>query len=154
MNNVRDFGAVGDGATLDTAAIQRAIDAGGVVNFPPGTYLTGTLYLKSYGGLHLESGATLLASSNPEDYNADDFCKQNRPRYHEEASGAHLIVGVEVTRVVISGDGIIDLKQCFRILKDDGYKGTLSLEYECSIGIAAHGIATSLSNMRRLYTGC
>ena len=108
MNNVRDFGAVGDGTTLDTAAIQRAIDAGGVVNFPPGTYLTGTLYLKSYGGLHLENGATLLASSNPADYNADDFCEQNRPRYHEEASGAHLIVGVEVTRVVISGDGIID----------------------------------------------
>ena len=47
MNNVKDFGAVGDGKTLDTAAIQRAIDAGGVVNFPPGTYLTGTLYLKS-----------------------------------------------------------------------------------------------------------
>ena len=108
MNNVKDFGAVGDGVTMDTAAIQRAIDAGGVVNFPPGTYLTGTLYLKSYGGLHLEMGAKIVASGNPADYNADDFCVQNRPRPHEEASGAHLICGVEVTHVVISGDGMID----------------------------------------------
>ena len=108
MNNVRDFGAVGDGVTMDTAAIQKAIDAGGMVNFPPGSYLTGTLYLKSYGGLHLEQGAKIVASSNPADYNADDFCVQNRPRYHEEASGAHLIVGVEVSHVTISGDGIID----------------------------------------------
>lgn len=108
MNNVYDFGAKGDGVTLDTAAIQKAIDAGGMVNFPPGTYLTGTLYLKSYGGLHLEQGAKIIASGDPADYNADDFCVQNRPRYHEEASGAHLIVGVEVTHVTISGDGIID----------------------------------------------
>ena len=108
MINVKDFGAVGDGVTMDTAAIQRAIDAGGVVNFPPGTYLTGTLYLRSYGGLHLEMGAKILASPNSADYNADDFCVQNHPRPHEEASGAHLIVGVEVTHVVISGDGIID----------------------------------------------
>lgn len=108
MNNVRDFGAVGDGVTMDTAAIQRAVDAGGVVNFPPGTYLTGTIYLKSYGGLHLEQGAKIVASGNPEDYNADDFCVQNRPRPNEEASGAHLIVGVEVTHVTLSGDGIID----------------------------------------------
>ena len=43
MKNVRDFGAVGDGRTKDTAAVQRAIDAGGMVNFPPGTYLCGTL---------------------------------------------------------------------------------------------------------------
>ncbi|MBO4528981.1 MAG: glycoside hydrolase family 28 protein, partial [Victivallales bacterium] len=56
MNNVRDFGAVGDGITKDTAAIQKAIDAGGIVRFPPGTYLSGTLYLKSNGELELEPG--------------------------------------------------------------------------------------------------
>ena len=50
--NPRDFGAVGDGSKLDTAAIQAAIDAaanagGGTVVLPPGTYLSGTLFLKS-----------------------------------------------------------------------------------------------------------
>ena len=54
MKNVKDFGAVGDGKTKDTAAVQRAINSGGMIYFPPGIYLCGTLYLKSHGGLHLE----------------------------------------------------------------------------------------------------
>ena len=56
---VRDFGAVGDGVADDTAAIQRAIDAGGIVHFPPGVYLSGSLYLKSGGGLRLDDNAVL-----------------------------------------------------------------------------------------------
>ena len=59
MVNVKDFGAVGDGSANDTAAIQRAIDSGGIVRIPRGVYVTGTLYLKSNGGLHLEAGAVL-----------------------------------------------------------------------------------------------
>ena len=108
MRNVKDFGAVGDGITKDTAAIQKAIDAGGIVYFPPGTYLTGTLYLTSNGGLHLETGAKILGSPDKEDYNADDFCVQNRPHYNEHASGAHLIVAVEQSHVTLSGFGCID----------------------------------------------
>ena len=37
MINVKDFGAVGDGVTLDTIAVQNALDAGGIVYFPAGT---------------------------------------------------------------------------------------------------------------------
>lgn len=108
MNNVRDFGAVGDGKTKDTAAIQKAIDAGGMVHFPPGIYLSGTLYLKSNGGLDLEPGAVLLASPDREDYNADDFCVQNAVFTKEHVSGAHFIVAVEQKNIVIRGGGIID----------------------------------------------
>lgn len=61
MRNVRDYGAVGDGVTSDTKAIQTAIDAGGKVVFPPGIYKTGTLFLRSHGGLFLEPGAVLLS---------------------------------------------------------------------------------------------
>ena len=108
MRNVRDFGAVGDGRTKDTAAIQKAIDAGGVVCFPPGTYLSGTLYLRSGGGLHLEPGATLLASPDKADYNADDFCPQNAVFSKENVSGAHFIVALEQHDVSITGGGTID----------------------------------------------
>lgn len=68
--NLRAFGAKGDGATIDSPAIQRAIDAaarsgGGTVVFPAGTYLSYSIRLKSKVGLHLEHGAVLLAASIP-----------------------------------------------------------------------------------------
>jgi polygalacturonase len=106
MHNVRDFGAAGDGATRDTAAIQRALDAGGVAYLPPGEYLTGTLYLRSNGGLELAPGAVLRGSPNPADYD-ENCCEQNRVFASEMVSGAHLLVACEVQNVVIRGGGRI-----------------------------------------------
>jgi polygalacturonase len=108
MNNVKDFGAVGDGIRNDTTAIQKAINGGGIVFFPPGTYLSGTLYLKSNGGIELAAGAVLLASPAPHDYNADDFCPQNRSSKVEKVSGAHFIVALEQRNITIQGAGRID----------------------------------------------
>lgn len=72
--DVRDYGASGDGTTLDTRAIQSAIDKcsgnGGEVLFPPGTYLTGSLYLRSNVTVYLQRGATILGSGRLEDYTA------------------------------------------------------------------------------------
>lgn len=66
--NVRDYGAKGDGSTLDTLAIQRALDAaegkGGVVVVPEGTYLTKQVQLRSDTMLWLDKNAVLLASQN------------------------------------------------------------------------------------------
>ncbi|MHC4541065.1 MAG: glycoside hydrolase family 28 protein [Planctomycetota bacterium] len=64
---------VGNARTCCTAAIQKAIDVcavrgGGCVYFPPGSYLTGTLILKSNVSLKLEAGATLLGSEDLSDY--------------------------------------------------------------------------------------
>ena len=69
----RDFGAAGDGTTLDTAAVQRAIDAaaaaGGRVIVPGGrSWLVGTLELRGGIDFHLADDAVLLASIRPEDY--------------------------------------------------------------------------------------
>ena len=108
MNSVRDFGAVGNGISKDTAAIQRALDAGGMVRFPPGVYLTGSLYLRSHGGILLEPGAVLKGSPDPSDYNAPDFCRQNSSSVQEKASGAHLLIAVEQQDIAIDGDGVID----------------------------------------------
>lgn len=71
--NVRDFGAVGDGATLDSAAVQAAIDAchrdqGGTVLVPAGDFLVGTIELKSNVTLHLAAKGRLLGSKNRADY--------------------------------------------------------------------------------------
>ena len=108
MKNILDYGAVGDGVTDNTAAIQKAIDDGGVVHIPAGTFVTGTIYLRSNGGLELAPGAILLGSPDKTKYNAPDFCPQNAPSVSEKASGAHLIVALEVENVVIRGEGTID----------------------------------------------
>ena len=68
--DVRQFGAAGDGKTLDTDAVNRAIAAaadagGGVVLFPPGRYLCFSIRLKSLVHLHLEQGATIVAADSP-----------------------------------------------------------------------------------------
>jgi polygalacturonase len=68
--DVRQYGATGDGKTLDTDAVNHAIDAataagGGHVLFPPGTYLCFSIHLKSHIHLHLDAGATIVAADSP-----------------------------------------------------------------------------------------
>jgi polygalacturonase len=68
--DVRTYGATGDGKTLDTPAVNQAIEAaaasgGGVVVFPPGTYLCFSIRLKSLVHLHLLEGSTILAADSP-----------------------------------------------------------------------------------------
>ncbi|MEN6643236.1 MAG: glycosyl hydrolase family 28 protein [Armatimonadia bacterium] len=112
-HDVRAFGAVGDGIALDTAALQQAIDAchgagGGTVVVPAGTYLTGTLYLKSHVTLHLTAGAVLRGSSRREDYNPDDIFPENPVFTTENVTGAHLIIAYQQDCVAITGEGTID----------------------------------------------
>ena len=71
--DIRDFGAKPGGKSLCTPAIQQAIDkcaanGGGKVYLPPGTWLTGTLYLESHVTILLDTGSTLLGSKNKGDY--------------------------------------------------------------------------------------
>ncbi|HUB26457.1 MAG TPA: glycoside hydrolase family 28 protein [Tepidisphaeraceae bacterium] len=70
---VTDYGAVGDGTTMNTDAFAKTIDAcaadgGGVVEVPPGTYLTGPIELKSNIDLDVQAGATILYSRQFDDY--------------------------------------------------------------------------------------
>ncbi len=97
--NVRDFGAKGDGTTLDHPAIQRAIDAahergGAVVHLPAGTYLSGTIELRSNVTLDFAADAVLLGSGNLADYR-----RGNWPA---------LILAKDQTRIAITGLGAID----------------------------------------------
>ena len=108
MVNVKDFGAIGDGLYMDTLYIQAALDSGKIVYFPPGVYRTGTLYLKSGGGIHLSANAVILGSRYPEDYNANDFDKRNTFSVKERSSGAHLIIARDCENISISGTGTIN----------------------------------------------
>ncbi|MEI9851923.1 MAG: glycosyl hydrolase family 28-related protein [Sphingomonas sp.] len=74
--SVRDFGAKGDGTTIDTPAINKAIEhaaarGGGTVWFPPGTYACFTIRLKSNITVHLDNGATILGARRPRTAAAD-----------------------------------------------------------------------------------
>ncbi|WP_052323351.1 glycoside hydrolase family 28 protein [Flexithrix dorotheae] len=70
---ITDFGAVGDGLTNSSDGIKRAIEfchstGGGRVIVPKGKFLSGSIYLKSNVNLHLEEGAEILFSTNPDHY--------------------------------------------------------------------------------------
>lgn len=106
---VTDFGALADAKTLNTQAIQKAIDAchntgGGKVYFTPGNFLTGTIVLKDGVTLFLEKGAALLGSTRIEDYS-------NRDPFKDGLGvdvGWALIIGVDAHHIGIEGEGIIN----------------------------------------------
>jgi polygalacturonase len=107
--NILDFGAVGDGQTLNTEAIRRAIEAcqeagGGTVFVPAGTYLTGAIHLKSHMTLHIESGATLLFSTDPEQYPT----VRTRWSGYECYGYSPLLYGADLTNVSVTGGGRLD----------------------------------------------
>ena len=105
--NVKDFGAKGDGVSLDTAAINQTIEfcsqnGGGKVLIPPGVYLSGTIQLRSNIVFHIESGATISGSNNLEDYHS----VQDEKRRSQWFSS--LILGDNVSNVEISGQGVVN----------------------------------------------
>jgi polygalacturonase len=103
-----DFGAKGDGSQLDTAAIQKAIDAaelaGGTVTLKPGTYLIGSLFLKTGVTLDVPEGVTLIGSQKLEDYPM----LPSRIAGIEMSWPAALINVRDQHNVTITGKGTID----------------------------------------------
>ena len=115
--DVLRFGAAGDGKTVDTAAINRAIEeaasAGGTVYFPAGNYLCYSIHLKSKVALYLEQGATIVAADPaPDASRSYDLAESNKPWEDYQDYGHNhwhnsLIWGEGLSDVSIYGPGLI-----------------------------------------------
>jgi polygalacturonase len=108
--NVMDYNAKADGLTNNTEAFKNAIDdcyknGGGKVVIPAGKYLTEPIHLKNNVNLHLNKGAELLFSTNPNDY---------YPLVHTSFEGTELmnysplIYAYQCDNIAITGDGILN----------------------------------------------
>ncbi len=125
--DIRDFGAVGDGKTLDTAAINKAITAcaeagGGQVRFPPGRYLSATVHLKSHVTLYLEAGARLIGAKDPNSYQYPVV-----PSFMPEAKWGKwhraLILADGAQDIEIAGPGVIDGNKVFDPTGEERMRG-------------------------------
>ncbi len=104
----QDFGAKVDGTTLDSPAINAAIDrahgqGGGMVYLSPGVYLCGTVVLKSNVTLYLEAGAVILGSKDVAQYTP-----QAGPPTNGDANTRHLIFARDQENVTLCGPGLVD----------------------------------------------
>ncbi len=143
--DVRRYGAMGDGKTLDTAAINAAIEAcasagGGQVRFGPGTYLSGTVCLRSKVTLYLEAGAVLLGSPDLAQYR--QFTPP--PGTFEARLGAWhraLILGEGVEDVAILGEGTIDGNKVFDPRGEERMRGPHTLLVGLSRGLTIRDVA-------------
>lgn len=111
--DVKTFGAKGDGHTQDRDAINRAIDAaaaagGGIVTIPAGTYVTGSIHLRSNITLQFENGSIIQASSDPAAYDAPE---PNQWGKYQDFGHSHwhnsLIWGENLHDVSLIGRGLI-----------------------------------------------
>jgi len=108
--NVADYGALGNGTTLCTEAIQKAVDAcaaagGGTVYIPAGQFLSGAIFLKSNVTLNINEGATLLASKNFEHF------PPFKPGWRiqlDDTRVSSLITGHDVENIAITGRGTLN----------------------------------------------
>lgn len=155
-HSVMDFGALGDGQTIDTEAIQKAVnqcyaDSGGVVFFPPGTYISGTLHLKSNVTLHIGEGATLKGSNNLGDYQL-----QPDTAYTSWASCRYIFIHcVDMNNVSIKGKGTIDgARVTDDFLKKNG-RGPMAVLFENTDNVFLDEITVRNSaNWAVTFLGC
>jgi hypothetical protein len=154
--NVRNFGAKGDGTTLDSPAINEAIEfcssnGGGTVLVPPGVYLSGTIHLKSNIVFRIEAGATILGSNNLTDYRGvEDVERKGRSQWY-----ASLIVGDKISNIEISGHGVINGNNVFNPDGEEEMRGPHAIFFNKSHDISIMDIyVKDAGNYAHIMEGC
>ena len=154
--NVRDFGAVGDGSTLDTDAINRAVEAcsaggGGRVLLPKGHYLSGTVHLRSKVELFLAEGAVLMGTTNLDLYQtlAATNASPELPvsRWHRA-----LVLGQGAHDISIAGQGVIDGQHVFDPRGEERMRGPHTIILgSCSNVVLRDVLMTNAGNYALLF---
>ena len=154
--NIRDFGAKGDGKTLDSPAINKAIElcnsnGGGTILVPPGVFLSGTIHLKSNMVFHIGAGATILGSTNLADYQDVVESKDSkRGPWH-----AAIIVGNEINNIEISGHGVVDGNNVFNPKGEEEMRGPHAIFFNKSENITISDIfVKDAANYAYIMEGC
>ena len=124
MYNVKDYGAVGDGIHLDSIGIQKAINAcaehgGGTVFIPAGTYVCGTMHLKSHVHILFEKAAVILGSKNIKDFNPLEENPSNSLYQDLSHSYFHhsLFHADNVQDIALTGFGRIDMQSEWEVVE-------------------------------------
>jgi len=148
--NIKNFGAKGDGKTVNTQAINKAINTcadagGGTVAVPAGTYLTGTVQMKSHVTLLLEKGAVIKGVTDLDAYvpyvptrEMDRYDNANKFRWNRA-----LILGVGVTDAAITGNGVVDGDHVFDPQGEERMRGPHTILFAESRNLSFSGFTVN-----------
>ena len=124
--NATDYGVIADGKTLNTQAVQKAVDelsanGGGTLRFTAGKYVLSTVFLKSNITIEIEKGALILGAESYYDYAQEE--KLDYPLYQDSSHSYYnpsMFLGINCENVKITGGGEIDMRS---VWDEDGVRG-------------------------------
>ena len=124
--NVKDFGAIADGKTLCTKAVQKAVDfchenGGGIVRFNRGRYVLSTIFLKNNVTIEITKDTEILGAESYYDYAQEE--QVDYPIYQDSSHTYYhpsMFVGIDCENICITGGGKIDMRS---VWDEDGVRG-------------------------------
>ena len=161
--SARDFGALGDGITLDTAAVQRAVDeisriGGGKLLFSDGKYVLSTVFLKSGVHIVVDKSAMILGALS-----FDDYCFHEKIDYpaYQDASHTYfdcsMFVGKNCENISITGEGIIDMRSIWdeENKRDIVHRGPKCIALKECFGVEISGVEIkNVTDLAVYFAGC
>lgn len=163
--NVKDFGAFADGVTLNSKAVQKAVDVchengGGIVLFENGTFVLGTIFLKSNVYIEIAKDALILGAASYYDYEQEE--KIDYPIYQDSSHtyfDPSMFVGRNCNNIKIYGEGKIDMRS---VWDEDGVRGAAIIHRgakcialkECS-NVEIYGLEiNNVTDLAVYFAGC